>query len=198
MAFGPELLVVRDGYVEDKAEQVRLGEFDPETFPSLPIDDPARRFMDSVLVRFLTQKDSAGRFMSRRISDPDCILWGVIDDDQTVGFASLSLDDQDRNFCTYTIILHPCVRGRGLGGLATAGVVQKALEYDALHSVSAQFDRSMSGIGTAIHPQNRVSQTMCEQAGFELKDEHHFINGVNFLSYFCDRPARQPVTILPV
>jgi hypothetical protein len=53
MAFGPELLVVRDGYAEGKVDEVRLGEFDPDQFPILPANDPMLRFVDSVLVEFL-------------------------------------------------------------------------------------------------------------------------------------------------
>jgi RimJ/RimL family protein N-acetyltransferase len=135
--------------------------------------------------------------LNGQISGWNSILWGITEEDRPVGFASLSSDDQDRTRCTYTIVLHPSVRNKGLGGLATAGVVQTGLKDFALQDVSLYFDGHMSGIDTAIHSDNRVSRIMCERAGFKLVEgEYHYINRANFLSYLCTEPAQQPITVL--
>ena len=196
MAFGPELFVVRNIPLKDKANHVQLGEFDPDQFPLLSTRDPMSRFIDSVLLRRLKKRDEANRFFKHRASSQRSILWGIIEEYRPVGFATLRLDDQDRSLCGYTIVLHPSARHRGLGGLATAGVVQVGLERAALHTVSDRFARIMSGIDTEIHPQNVASRKMCERAGF-IPEEGAFdlIAGIQYPTYLCSQPLDQDMTI---
>lgn len=195
MALGPEFMVVRNVPVEGKANQVRLGGFDPDRLPVLLGNDSTIRFIEPDLARELKRQSTASRYFDRRLDDGDkeYIVWGVVDKDQPVGIAMLALDYREADFCTYSIVLHPSARNRGLGSLATAGVVQVGLAESALHDVSAWFDSRMYGIGTAIHSENLPSQWMCEGAGFELvPNEYYRIAGANFRSYLCERPAERP------
>lgn len=200
MAFGPELFVVRNLPTVGKVDYVGLGGFNSQEMPRFPSEDPTTEYLNSEMARAL-KDDDISHVLGMMALDWSTILWGVHTEEGLVGFAVLDMDDSgdmDNDFGYYTIVLHPQARNRGVGGLVTEAVLRTGLTEGAFDDTTTWFSHKLAAIGTAIHPDNRFSQQMCERAGFvQIEGEYHRVDGVNFLSYLCDRPASQIATILP-
>lgn len=198
MAVGPELVVIRNESVSGKVDAISLGAFAPHTFPRLPADDPMHRFLRSSQVRDLAGPDSE-EYFERRIADPEVVLWGIFDDQSLEGFTTLGVGEEGPELCYFGIVLRPEARSRGIGSLATSAMVSFALTDSALRSVSKGFSDYIAAVGTIIHPENHISQTMCERAGFvRVEGDSSLVDRVDFYSYLCDRiPKHSLATTIP-
>lgn len=198
MPFGPELCVIRDLPVQGKVDQITLGAVDPTDMPAFPTDDPSFEYLNPYLAQLLKRGHQA-QVLTELVIDGQAVVWGVSVEDRLLGFASVSLAEAENDFCYYSIVLHPNARNHGIGSLATEAVLHTAFSRGSLRSASYSFAEYMGAVGTLIHPDNEVSQRMCERAGFvQIEGEAYKMGDREFLSYLCVKPSFARIaTILP-
>ena len=169
MPFGPEFSVHSYESRPDKVCDVVLSSFTSEeagtVLPFAP-DDPSLPYLGAYLPPILIEGPEA--YSNDLVEDKGTIVWGVFADRRLAGFATLGIS-REAGTVGYSIVLGQHSRGRGIGLLATVGMIATAKRPGLLRRTNPDFPWFVQVIDTSIHPDNAASQIMCERASFEFK-----------------------------
>jgi RimJ/RimL family protein N-acetyltransferase len=173
--LGPDIISSRVLPVEGRDSHVLLGGFSTEEadrlFPFTD-DDPAITHMGAYFGGQMLTRSSSDLVVPLR-EGANQILWGIRDEASTLtGFAWVSYYPKEGNkHVGLSLLLSEQGRGRGIGALATAGVLNAAMQPGVLHAASGVYPSVATDMDTFIHPVNLVSRGLCTSFGFKRVGE---------------------------
>jgi GNAT superfamily N-acetyltransferase len=166
MAFGPETIVTRLEQNRRREPSIRLAPYTVAQLAELlPYPVEAVEFIGSYISPLLRCREP-DPYIEEITDAGDRCAWGVWRQGRLAGLAAIIENQATPDVFGFHIALRPEHQGRGIGGMAVAGIVRAVGTPGALTAANPDIFEAPQGLVTMVHGQNTYSQRMCRHAGF--------------------------------